>query len=257
MDKDRLIEVLRRQIRSLERTAALGYLVSAVVHEINNPLSVILIGADTLRHSGSHPEPVKRHLDVLNQQSDRIVHISRRMQELSRENLGGLGDVDLREVLQWFVDQETEFAGPEGPPTLTMPDDVLPVRADPVQLHQVLRYVSRAVQSLAGGGPVQLEAGTEEVRLIQVGPAAERSPLRRFAVTRIRVGEVDGEFEPYRKHMPDFFGEPRTEHEVELMASWEVIRKLSGKLQMRVGGETGGVELQIMIPRMEELPSWP
>ena len=110
MDRDAIIENLRRRVDSLERSAALGLLVSAVVHEVNNPLSVILIGADTLRHGGIRSENVQRHLDVLNNQADRIIHITRRMQELTRRNLAGGENVDLCQLLTVFADLEEVFA---------------------------------------------------------------------------------------------------------------------------------------------------
>ncbi len=250
MDRDRIIEDLRRRVDSLEHSAALGLLVSAVVHEVNNPLSVILIGADTLRHSGAHTETVQRHLDVLNKQADRIIHITRSVQGLTRRNLSGGEEVDLCALMPTFADVEEILSGAEARPTLVLPDGPLEVRANPQQLLQVLRYLARTVRTRAGGGPLEVRLGSEDVKLIQSGPAADRSPVRSHAVIRLRVGEPSGEPEPFSRLVPDFFGETREPDEVELMASGEVVRKLSGKLLV-IGSGEGGIEIQALIPRLD------
>ncbi len=247
MDRDAIIENLRRRVDSLERSAALGLLVSAVVHEVNNPLSVILIGADTLRHGGIRSENVQRHLDVLNNQADRIIHITRRMQELTRRNLAGGENVDLCQLLTVFADLEEVFADEQARPTLALPDTSMSVRADPQQLLQVFRYLARVARTRTGGGPMTVELGSEEIKLIQVGPAAARSPVRSFAVAKMRVGTPEGDAQPFPRLMPDFFEANREPDEVELMACWEVIRKLSGKLHL-VGGDAKGIEIQVLIP---------
>jgi signal transduction histidine kinase len=250
MERDRIIENLRRRVDSLERSAALGLLVSAVVHEVNNPLSVILIGADTLRHTGVHSESVQRHLDVLNKQADRIIHITRSVQGLTRRNLSGGEEVDLCELLPVFAEVEEILSGTEARPTLVMPAGPLEVRAESQQLLLVLRYLARTARTRAGGGPLEVELGSEEVRLIQSGPAAARSPVRSYAVIRLRVGEPSGDAEPFSRLVPDFFGATREPDEVELMASWEVVRKLSGRL-MVVGDGDGGIEIQALLPRLD------
>ena len=250
MDRDRIIENLRRRVDSLEHSAALGLGVSAVVHEVNNPLSVLLIGADTLRHTGAHSEAVQRHLDVLNKQADRIIHITRSMQGLTRRNFSGSEAVDLCELLPTFADVEEILSGAGSRPALALPDGPLKVRAHSEQLLQVLRYLARTVRTRAGGGPLEVRLGSEDVKLIQSGPAADRSPVRSYAVIRLRVGEPSGEPEPFSKLVPDFFGETREPDEVELMASWEVVRKLSGKLLV-IGNGEGGIEIQALIPRLD------
>ncbi len=250
MDADRIIERLRERIESLESAATLGLLVSAVVHEVNNPLSVIMIGADTLRHGRRHGVDLERHLDVLNQQSDRIVAISRRMQDLARGSMTTVQVADLGELLRLFADLEEVLGGEADRPLLTLPDEPLTIRANVQLLLQVLRFLARAVRVRSGRNDLEILASAEQVRLIQSGPAADRSPVRDYAVARLRVGAPHGEAEAFLKILPDFFAAARDPQEVELMASWEVIRKLSGKLQILDGGEDG-FEIQAMIPRVD------
>lgn len=247
MSKDRTIEELRAHIASLEQTAALGYLLSAVVHEVNNPLSVMLIGADQLRHAGVHDAAVHRHLDALNQQSDRIITISLRLQELGRRNLVDRRNWDVRALLETFVELDVALEQPTTPVQLTLPDDPLLVEVNGAQMLQVLRYVGRAVRRLGGGEALSVTATQEEIPLIPVGSVSLRSPTRAFVVLGLRVGEPAGDAVPYREIVPDFFSEPRQDEDVELMASWELVRKLAGKMLIR-SSSPEGAEIQVMIP---------
>ncbi len=249
MDRDRVIERLLRRIDELEQTAALGLLVPALIHEVNNPLSVILIGADTLRHAGGSSPAVLAHLDVVNQQSDRIIHTSRRMQELTRRNLANDRVSDLREPLRAFAELESVLGGEEARIELQLSDAPLPVRGDPGLLALILRLLARQVRARHAARPVEASARSEEIKLIQSGPAAERSPVRSYGVVRLRAGEPDGVPEPFLKQMPDFFEATRGDAEVELMACWEVVRKSSGRLQLVEGG--AGFEIQLLLPLVD------
>lgn len=247
MDRDSVIEKLRQRIEELEHSTALGLLVPALIHEVNNPLAVILIGADTLRHAGEQSPTVLNHLDVLNQQADRIVHTSRRMQELTRRNLSADRVSDLRDPIRLFADLEVILGGDAAHVDLSLPDEPLDVRGDPGHLALILRLLARHVRERSGGEPLELTASTERVKLIQSGPAAERSPVRDYVVVRICAGAPEGEAIPFLKRMPEFFQGTREPAEVELMACWEVIRKSSGRLQLVDGG--AGIEIQLLLPR--------
>lgn len=247
MADDRTIEELRAHIASLEQAASLGYLISAVVHEVNNPLSVMLIGADQLRHAGVQHPAVQRHLDALDQQSERIIAISQRLQEMGRRNLAGRREWDLRELLRSFVALDEVLEQPPIAIQLAVSDEALPVEVNGPQLLTVLRFLTAAARRLAGRPGLGLEAGQREIPLIAAGPAAARSPTRTFAVATLRGGAPSGELVAYKEIVPDFFSGSRPEHEVELAACWEVIRKLAGKLLIR--SDPAGAEIQLMIPR--------
>jgi hypothetical protein len=252
MDKDQIIEQLRARVASLERTASLGFLLSAVVHEVNNPLSVILIGADTVRQAGIDHPSLTRHLEVLEQQSDRIIEISRQLQGLSRRNLADRQDCDLIELLRISHEVEQILCdGSHACPDLMHDGEPLPVLVDPQQFMQIFAYTCRAACAMCDREPFVVEARREDVPLIAFGPAAEGSPTRPYAVVHFTRGTPGDDGLPLTRRLADFFSEPREAYEVDLMATWEVLRKLSGKFT--VAENPGkGVELQLMIPLAEE-----
>ncbi len=248
MSKDKTIAELRKRIESLEQTAALGFLISAIVHEVNNPLSVMLIGGDTVRQSDLARDPaVQKLLDTLEMQSERIIGMSRLLQEMSRENLSHRRPADMRDLLTTLALVQEALGGEDARLQLSLGDELLPVSVDPQQMMQVCRYLVQAMRMRCPEGEMVVTAAQEEIPLITFGPAAARSPKRSYIVTCFRIGEAEGTPVPFTKLMADFFGSPREPWEVQLMAAWEVVRKLAGKLTM-VDGAPDAMELRLLVP---------
>ncbi len=245
MDDRQTIERLRERIRSLERTAPLGLLLSAVVHEVNNPLSVILIGADTLRRKAADSEAVDHHLDVLEAQSAKIIEINRMLQGLSKRNLGSSERVDGAELIQAFAEVEVLLGGETCRPEIELAEGPLPMAVEPQLTLQVLRFLARSARDLGGDGPLQVTVDRQDIPLIEL-PNIRKSPTREFVVFRIVVGDPDGHPVPITDWVGDFFGSQPSERTLELMASWEVVRKLPGRLRIAAG--TAGAELTLMVP---------
>ena len=245
LDDERILEQLKARIDALERTASLGFLLSAVVHEVNNPLSVILIGADTLRRRGDGGQPVDRHVDMLEQQSEKIMELNQRLVDYSRWNLGEARTVDARELARTFAEIEEWIEGAPGKPTIQLPDDPVDVSVEPDHVTQMLRFLARAVREAGGGGRAELTLSCESVPLIEIASRRE-SPMRDFAVFRLVVGAPTAPLVPFTEWLGDFFKRPPERRILELMACWEIVRKLGGRLRM--GEDERGAEIQLMIP---------
>jgi len=245
VEDDRIIEQLRQRIDALERTASLGLLLSAIVHEVNNPLSVILIGADTMRRKGEGSASVNRHVDMLEQQSEKIMDLNGRLQELSRWNLGQTRDVDARDLVGTFADLEAWIEGEARRPILQLPDDPLIVSVEPELATQVLRFLARSVRTAAGGDDIELTLSRQTIPLIEL-PTRRQSPTRDFAVFRLVVGAPQEPAVAFTEWLGDFFERPPARRALELMACWEVVRKSGGRL--RVADDEHGAEAQLMFP---------
>ena len=69
-----------------------------------------------------------------------------------------------------------------------------------------------------------------------------------MAVVRMRRGDPPDTTNPSFKELVDgFFASNRTLEEVRLMAAWEVVRKLRGRLEM-FGTVGDGLEMVIKLP---------
>ena len=75
-----------------------------------------------------------------------------------------------------------------------------------------------------------------------------------MAVVRLRRGDPPDELNPeFKEVVDDFFCRPRSAEEVRLMAAWEVVRKLRGRLQMYGGGPGEGLEFVLLLPLAAEV----
>lgn len=248
MDDEKIIDELRKRIASLEKTASLGFLLPAVVHEINNPLSVILIGVDTLGRQIEASEALDRHLGMLEQQTERILHLNERLQDWSKWNLHVAERVDARDLVSTFADVEEALGGADDRPALELAEEPIEVEVDPQQLMGVLRFLARAARELGGQGgqhDLRLTLTREQVALIDL-PLSRRSPTREFAVFRLAVGAPESQAMPITDWLGDFFAHVPETRMAELMASWELVRKLAGKLHLVA--DDGGAEIQLMVP---------
>jgi len=80
--KNRDLQVLQARLQEAERLAAIGRVVVAVRHEINNPLSVIIGQAQFLRERVKDlPESVQRRITVIEEMSNRINESVKRLRD--------------------------------------------------------------------------------------------------------------------------------------------------------------------------------
>ncbi len=102
---------LLAQLRTADRLATVGMLAAGVAHEVNNPLTAVLVNVDravkALEVPSVSDEPLTRALrgplrDAL-EASDRIQSIVRDLMLLARSDDDGLGPVDVEPVIQSTV----------------------------------------------------------------------------------------------------------------------------------------------------------
>jgi PAS domain S-box-containing protein len=141
------------QLVQAGKMSALGQLVSGVAHELNNPLSVI-IGYGQLLMNRGLPDPLRRPVELMVQQGDRMSKIVRNLLYFARQRPPEHAAVDLNRVIEETlalrvnqlalsrVSVERDFAS-----------DLPPVIGDAHQLQQVfLNLLLNAEQAIASAG---------------------------------------------------------------------------------------------------------
>jgi two-component system NtrC family sensor kinase len=89
-------EVLYRS----EKLSSLGLLTSGVAHEINNPLTGMLMNIDLLMEEEEEGSSRWRELQKVSQDAERCKHIIDELREFSRERVFSKAEVDLTELLR-------------------------------------------------------------------------------------------------------------------------------------------------------------
>jgi signal transduction histidine kinase/CheY-like chemotaxis protein len=109
LDNARLYEETRERLRALQDTqaqlvqaaklSAVGQLVSGVAHELNNPLSVV-IGHGQLMLSRNPPPEVRRPIELIVAQGERMAKIVQGLLLFSRQRATARGPVNLPEIIE-------------------------------------------------------------------------------------------------------------------------------------------------------------
>jgi signal transduction histidine kinase len=186
--------VLERQLRHLERLAAVGKLASVIAHEVGTPLHVIAGRARSLGRGLPPDDPRQADVETIREQVGRITRTMQQVLQSSRAIPARREDVDLGRLVR-------DVAGIVGPEyaarsvrLVPAPADGLPaVPADADGLTQVLlNLLTNALAATPAGGRVEVTA---------VAHARDGRPGVMLAVTDTGAGiapeHVDRVFEPF------------------------------------------------------------
>jgi len=164
------LQASQAQLAQVEKAAALGRLLGAIAHEINNPLQAIQGGLNLIEESlapRAHPAELDRYLQITEQAVGRIAAIVRRVRDFDRPSSGSKQVLDVRPLLEQVleladnqlkqnkVSVEQEWIG-------TVP----PVWANADELKQVFMNLTlNAADAMQGrGGVLSVRAYASQMR---------------------------------------------------------------------------------------------
>lgn len=160
-------EQLQRQRDVLyqgEKLAALGRLAAGVVHEMNNPLGIMLSRIEVLlmeAESQNIPAEVLEDLRVLHRNTRRVARVAQSLLSFARHSPRQQGPVDLNGVVEETLVLVQKPMTTDGIRITTALDRTLPpLWGDPGALQQVvLNLLTNAREAMSGGGEVRIETG--------------------------------------------------------------------------------------------------
>jgi signal transduction histidine kinase len=128
-----------------------------VVHEVNNPLSIIKNYLSVLDNKLSRHEPVVGEMSILNEEIDRVGHLINGLAELPHAE--GPRSTDAARVVDEVVRlfRATDFVPASVQLICSVHEDVSEVDADADVLKQILvNLIKNAVEALPGGGKIEI-----------------------------------------------------------------------------------------------------
>jgi signal transduction histidine kinase/HD-like signal output (HDOD) protein len=128
-----------------------------VVHEVNNPLSIIKNYLSVLDGKLAKREPVVGEMSILNEEIDRVGQLINGLADLQPTESGRATNVArvVDDVLRLF--RATEFVPPAVQIVASMPDSAAEIEGDADILKQILvNLVKNAVEALGAGGRIDI-----------------------------------------------------------------------------------------------------
>ncbi len=105
---------VHRHIINTEKLASMGQMAAGVAHELNNPLSTILLYTHILGKKLQDRDDLDHDLKLVAEESERCKKIVGNLLDFARQSRVHLGSVDVHDVLQQAVDSAAATVQPNG-----------------------------------------------------------------------------------------------------------------------------------------------
>ncbi len=187
---------MRPKAHSREHLAELGALAGGLVHELKNPLGVIMLNAELLRQQIDGMSMAEPERERMRRRLDRILGSSRNLQEVASSFLGFARPqrpdpdaIDVNALISEVADEQSELSEREGITTTLRLDPALPlVPADRMQLRSVfaniLKNAREALMERAAERRILVVSraapGLARVMIINNGPPVPEPVLARL-----------------------------------------------------------------------------
>lgn len=222
VERTQEIEVMQRQLAHSEKMASLGELVAGIAHEVNNPLTGILVFSNLVLEDARLDPQLRPDMATVVAETQRCAGIVRGLLDFSRQRAPQARLEDLNVLLDatlGLVEHQELFQNIR---VERQYDDALPqIRIDPAQLSQVfMNLFINAAQAMPAGGVLTAATGWH--------PAADRLYITisdtGCGILEEHLGRV---FDPF------FSTKPHQGTGLGLSVSYGLIRSHGGEIAVR------------------------
>ncbi|HEY1110204.1 MAG TPA: PAS domain S-box protein, partial [Opitutaceae bacterium] len=179
---------LEAQFLRTQRMEAIGTLAGGVAHDLNNLLSPMLM-ARTLLKETAQTKAERETLDIIHQAARRASSIVKQLLAFSRGQDGERHALQVTTIFSEVARFLTETFPRDIALTVKSQQGLLPVLADPTQLHQVMMNLCiNARDAMPRGGKLSLSAQNVEVGEVEAKLSDRARPGRYVMITVADTG---------------------------------------------------------------------
>lgn len=157
--------LLERDARRTEMLGALGQVAAGIVHELNNPLTIVSSRIELILAAVEYelPPQVRDDLGVVHRNAQRASRIAADLVALARQRVSERGPININDLVRKTLLSFREPMLREGVEITTSLDSTLkPVMGDVTELEQVLvNLIMNAHDAMPGGGALLIETSAE------------------------------------------------------------------------------------------------
>jgi len=155
---------LESDLRQAQKMDAIGKLAGGVAHDFNNLLLVISAYAELMLDSLIENHPLRKNVAEIMNASRRAADLTRQLLAFGRKQMQSLQVLDLNSVIGEIVIMLPRLIGEDIELAFVPERDLGKVKADPVQIEQVvMNLAANARDAMPGGGTLTIETATVRV----------------------------------------------------------------------------------------------
>jgi PAS domain S-box-containing protein len=155
---------LEAQLLQSQKMDAIGQLAGGVAHDFNNLLMVISSYAELGLDPLPPADPLRRNLEEILKASRRAAELTRQLLAFSRKQMQSLQMLDLNSILQDLGRMLPRLIGEDIELQLNYGNDLGRVKADRVQIEQIImNLAANARDAMPGGGKLIVETSNAHV----------------------------------------------------------------------------------------------
>jgi len=235
-DRTAEIKQMQNQLLQSAKLASMGQLVAGIAHEINNPLSGILMFSSLVAKSPNLSDQAQENIGVVISETKRCAKIVGDLLKFSRESIPEKRKESIYRILEQslnLVAQQPMFHNVEI--QVGFCQDLPDIYADPDQLQQVFfNLFINAAQAMPKGGALKISTSVEKERNFAVIKVADTG-------SGIPEDNLDKIFDPF------FSTKAKAGVGLGLSISYGIIKNHGGEVVAQNRPE-GGAEFTIWLP---------
>ena len=147
-----------KQLLQSQKLEAVGRLAGGISHDFNNLLTVILGYSDIMKRNLQEGHPLRRNVEEIVRASERAASLTRQLLAFSRKQVMQPKVFDLNTVISDLEKMLRRMIGEDVELRVNLQDELDHIKADPVQLEQVImNLVVNARDAMPRGGKLSIE----------------------------------------------------------------------------------------------------
>ena len=161
---EELVRLSEERLRQAEKLEALARLAGGTAHEFNNLLTMVLGYAELLQPTVALHDDSREYVEKIRAAAKRAAHLTRQLMAFGRRQTMNPQELEMNAALEDAGLSLANLLGPSVEVVVTPAAEPVWVRADPIQIHQMIANLAmNARDAMPSGGKLSLSLAAAEL----------------------------------------------------------------------------------------------